>query len=73
MGADIGIILSGFIIKLLLAVIGVVAGRSVLKRMDAWADFDFKEWINNANDNAKAQYLGYRILAVFILMAWILS
>ncbi|MBR9780847.1 MAG: hypothetical protein GYB52_20795 [Rhodospirillales bacterium] len=61
------------VVQLVLALIAFVIVRWVLKWLDRIIDFDFKGWISNANDNAVSNYLGYRILAVCILVGLIVS
>lgn len=42
-----------------------------LRLLDLAMGFSFKGWITNATDNAVATYLGFRILAVCILVGLI--
>jgi hypothetical protein len=62
-----------FAFKLVMAGIGYYFVRGILRHLDKIIDFNFKEWIANADDNAKATYLAARILAISIFIAWIVS
>tara|TARA_A100000171_G_scaffold6710_2_gene5237 strand:+ start:40077 stop:40316 length:240 start_codon:yes stop_codon:yes gene_type:complete len=61
------------LIQIGLALLAFLLSRWMLKRLDLRIDFNFKEWISNADDNAVSNYLGYRILAVCILVGLIVS
>lgn len=66
-------ILASTTVQLFLALIAFLIVRLVLKWLDRIIDFDFKGWISNANDDAISNYLGYRILAVCLLVGLIVS
>jgi small-conductance mechanosensitive channel len=61
------------VVQLVLALIAFVIVRWVLKWLDRIIDFDFKGWISNAEDDAVSRYLGFRILAVCLLVGLIVS
>ena len=69
---DIITISIGFGLKLLSALVAFVIARIALNKLDKATGFDFKAWIQNADDNAKATYLGARIIAISLLFGLIL-
>lgn len=69
---DLITIAIGFMLKLASALIAFLIARLALRNLDKAAGFDFKEWINNADDHAKGMYFGARIIAVCLLFGIIL-
>lgn len=66
------VIITGFLLKLLGALIAFVISRIALANLDKAVGFDFKEWIKNASDQAVGIYLGARIIAICLLFALII-
>ena len=69
---DLVTIATGFGLKILTALIAFVIVRLTLSNLDKVVGFDFKDWIEDADDNAKATYLGARIIAICLLFGVIL-
>ena len=65
MGAVLG---AGFLLTLVKLVVAFVVAFGLLRALDRLCDFDFKEWLNNANHPAIGIYLGCRILAIAIVL-----
>lgn len=61
------------IVQFVLALLGFFIVRLALKWLDRVIGFDFKGWISNADAHAVSNYLGFRILAVCILVGLIVS
>lgn len=67
------VILISTALKLSLAVAAMIGVIFALRRFDSLCGFQFKEWIQNADDSAIASYLGLRVLAVCILLGLVIS
>lgn len=44
-----------------------------LRFLDKTVKFDFKHWVQNADDSAIAVYLGFRVLAFCLLLGFVIS
>lgn len=55
--------------KLTLALIGIIVGRTTLYWFDHYlADSKFNKWLENANDESKANYYAGRFIAIAIII-----
>lgn len=61
-----------FLYKLLSVVLAYGAVRYMLYTLDKKLDFNFKEWIHNADDKSKAIYLASRYAATCLFFAILL-
>ena len=60
--------------KIILAMIGLMMGRLCLYWFDKYfLSVNFTQWLENANDEAKAIYYGSRFMAVCLLVGLALS
>lgn len=73
MSVDAYTITVSMMTKIILALTAHVVIRMSLSHFDRTLGFSFKDWITNASDQARAQYLGFRILAVSILFGLIMG
>lgn len=73
MGTDAYLIGMSMITKIICALTAHVVIRLSLSHFDKTLGFNFKDWLSRVSDEAKATYLGYRILAVSILFGLILG
>lgn len=67
------IIITSAGLKLALAAAAFAAAWWSLRLFDRRQDFDFKHWLETADEQGRGIYFGFRILAICILFGLIIS